>query len=295
MIRTLTTLFVLINFLLVLPVAGQESVVNVWPGDPPAWEAPEGAEADTTGPDGRQVAGRDVIRLGNVSTPQLYLYPAKDSETTVVICPGGGYSILAWDLEGTEIAEWFQKHGVSAAVLKYRVPTRNQSPRWKAPVQDIQRSVSMIRSGVFESLPSEHVGVLGFSAGGNATAHAATATERLYDAIDERDEASPVPDFAALIYAAYLNEGGKESMELADGLTVSKDTPPMFFAHAFDDRINCLGPIALFSKLKQNGIASALHVFSTGGHGFGGRDTGEAKDAWLSLCLAWMKDQQWVD
>jgi len=271
----------------------EPGVVDVWPGDPPQWKAPEADEGDTSQPDSRKVADRSVIRLGNVRTPQLYLYPANDSPTTVIICPGGGYSILAWDLEGTEIARWFQRHGVGAAVLKYRVPTRGEDTRWLAPVQDIQRSVSLIRSGGIDSLGTEHVGVLGFSAGGNASAHATTTTERHYEAVDQHDQVSPIPDFAALIYAAYLNQDG-QGTELASDLQVTENTPPMFIAHAFDDRISCLGPIALFTQLKQNGIASAMHIFSTGGHGFGGRDTGQAKDAWLPLCLAWMKDQGWV-
>ena len=278
-------------FALVCPTAtaSAQEVINVWPSEPPKWTAPTAAEADTSKPDSRSVAGRSVIRLGNVSTPQLFLYPAKDATAAVVICPGGGYSILAWDLEGTEIAEWFQSHGVSAAVLKYRVPTRQEDEQWLPPVQDVQRSLAILRGGAANGIQAEHVGVLGFSAGGNAATVTALATERHYKPIDELDKQSFRPDFAALIYPAYLTKQ-RDSEEMSDDVTVTESTPPMFFAHAFDDRLSCMGSVGLFSMLKRQGIPSSLHVFSTGGHGFGGRDTGSEKDLWLPLCRAWMKD-----
>ena len=140
-----------------------------------------------------------------------------------------------------------------------------------------------------ESIQSKNVGVLGFSAGGYTAAKAALATERLYDAIDKHDRISVIPDFAVLVYPAYLNES-KSSEKLSPEITVTENSPPMFFAHAFDDSHSCLGSVALFSELKQKNIPSSLHVFSAGGHGFGARDTQNEKDAWLSLLSAWLKD-----
>ncbi|MEL6109522.1 MAG: alpha/beta hydrolase [Planctomycetota bacterium] len=264
-------------------------VVGVWPGDPPQWTAPGSAELDTSTPDSRNVAGRSVVRLGNVSTPQLHLYPAENASATVVICPGGGYTILAWDLEGTEIAQWFQSRGVSAAVLKYRVPTRQEDERWLPPVQDVQRSLAIIRGGGAKGMTRKHVGVLGFSAGGNAATKTALATKRHYEPADDYDSQSYRPDFAALIYPAYLTKQ-YESDEMAEDIRVTDSTPPMFLAHAYDDRLSCMGSVGLFSMLKRQGIPSSLHIFATGGHGFGGRETGSEKDLWLPLCYRWLKD-----
>lgn len=264
--------------------------VRVWPGDPPEWTAPTGKEGDTSDPRSRQVAGRRVIRLGNVSTPELHLFPAENANTTIIICPGGGFTILAWDLEGTEIAEWLQKHGVSVAVLKYRVPTQDEEKKWVPPVQDLQRSISLVRSGSVPGMPTKNVGVMGFSAGGHTATRAALLTERLYDSVDEHDKVSATPDFAALVYTAYLTESRK-SYKLSPELKVTDQTPPMFFAHAFDDNITCMGSVALFAELKRNNVPSSLHVFSSGGHGFGARDTGNEKDQWLPLFKSWLTDR----
>lgn len=276
--------------------ASPVGVVQIWPGEPPQWNAPDQAEHDTSDADSQSVAGRPVIRLGFVSKPELHVYRAnslKQSDTAVVVCPGGGYSILAWDLEGTEIAEWLQGIGVTAAVLKYRVPTRDEEEKWLPPVQDIQRSISLIRSGAVKGFKPARVGVLGFSAGGNASARAATAPKRFYEAVDESDEASATPDFAVLIYPAWLVEK-EEPTKLIDDVKVTDQTPPMFLAHAFDDRITCLGSVTLFSELQRRNIAAALHVFAGGGHGFGARISGTADDHWPSLCESWMRDSGWL-
>ena len=271
--------------------AAQESasVLRVWPEAPPKWTAPGKPEADTSGPDSKQIAGKPLIRLGNVSEPQLHLFPAAGADTTIVICPGGGFSILAWDLEGTEIAKWLQGKGVNAAVLKYRVPTRDEDTKWLAPVQDTQRALSLIRSGTVESMKATHLGVMGFSAGGHTAARTTLAPKRMYDPVDDSDSASCKPDFAALIYTAYLTKD-RQSEEMVDDFEVTEDTPPMFLAHAFNDPLTCMGSVGLFTELKRHDIPSSLHIFSTGGHGFGGRDTGQEKDYWLPLLKAWMVD-----
>ena len=266
------------------------SVIPVWPSDPPKWNAPSGEEHDSSGPDGRTVAGRSVIRLTNVTRPELHVYPAKGSDTTVIICPGGGFSILAWDLEGTEVAEWLQQQGVNAAVLKYRVPTRDEDERWLAPVQDLQRSLALVRDGKIPELKAKHVGVMGFSAGGHTAARSTFAAERTYEPVDKSDSASIHPDFAALIYTAYLTVS-RESEVMTDGFSVTENTPPIFFAHAFDDRITPIGCVKLFAELKRNNVPASLHVFSTGGHGFGARKTDEEKDVWLGLFRSWLTDR----
>ena len=171
------------------------------------WDAPEEAERDITPVDGPTIAGKRVIRLSNVSSPELHIYPAggtKPSETAIIVCPGGGYKILAWDLEGTEIATWLQGLGVTAAVCKYRVPSpKENKDQWKPAVQDIQRSIGLLRSGAAGMTP-KYIGTVGFSAGGNASARAALAAERFYDRVDSSDDEKLNPDFAALIYPAGL-------------------------------------------------------------------------------------------
>lgn len=269
-------------------------VVRIWPQETPAWKAPTEPESDTSKPNSRSVAGLPVVRLGNVSNVELHLYPAENAETTIVICPGGGFSILAWDLEGTEIARWMQKQGINAAVLKYRVPTRNEAVKWLPAVQDAQRAIAMIRAGAIESMKSQNVGILGFSAGGHAATRTTFAKQRQYDVPrkDELVDGKPVsvkPDFAVLVYPAYLTTT-RDGEDLTDGLDVDENTPPIFFAHAFDDGLSCMGCVKLFSELKRKGVRSSLHIFSTGGHGFGGRDTNQEKDAWLPLSKAWLSD-----
>ena len=281
------------------PNSSANQVISVWPDAPPAWDSPSEEEKDTTGSDGRKVADQPVIRLGFVSKPELHVYrpakvnPSDSTETAVIICPGGGYSILAWDLEGTEIAQWLQSIGVTAIVLKYRVPTRSSETNWLAPVQDIQRSVSLVRSGTIQGISPKRVGVLGFSAGGNASARTATAEKRHYEPIDKVDDESAMPDFAVLVYPAWLVEKD-DPTKLIDDLHVKQSSPPMFFAHAADDRISCMGSVTLFHELKQKGVQSSLHIFASGGHGFGGRIAGKPTDAWRDLCATWMQNQGWL-
>lgn len=266
------------------------TVVRLWPGAPPAWSSPDAAESDTSGPDSRTVAGKAVVRLGNVSQPELHIYAAEGAETAIVLCPGGGFSILAWDLEGTEIAQWLQRRGVSVAVLKYRVPTRTADPKWLPPVQDAQRAVSLIRSGAVDSVTAANVGIMGFSAGGHTAVRTVFADKRLYESVDKADRSSHSVDFAALVYPAYLTKS-RDSEEMVDDFVVTEQTPPMFFAHAFDDPLTPMGSVGLFAELKRHNVPSSLHVFSSGGHGFGGRDTGEEKDLWLPLLKAWLDDR----
>lgn len=272
--------------------------IRLWPATPPGdADVKLGEEADTSGPDARQVAGKHVIRLGNVSTPTLEIYkpdPAIASGTSVIICPGGGHSILAYDLEGTEVAEWLQGIGVTAFVLKYRVPARPDRPRHEAAVQDGQRAVSMVRSRAAEwSLDPDKIGVLGFSAGGQTAALTALSKSRSYEQIDEIDQASAVPNFAILVYPAYLVT--KDSPpKLQPEVTVDKDSPPMFLVHAWDDPVTPQSSIQLASALKDAGVRSELHLFDRGGHGYGMRPTEVPVTRWPVLCEAWLNANGWL-
>src|SRR5687767_12170191 len=201
------TLFV---FLLtpLLAFAGQREI-PLWPGTAPGEKAEIGPEQDTTKPKDNLVADRPVIRLGNVSKPGITIYPAANAAKpgpAVVVFPGGGYHILAMDLEGTEVCEWLNSIGINAVLLKYRVPKRPGMERHKAALQDAQRSVGLVRSRAGElDIDPKQIGVLGFSAGGHlAAALSASASERIYALVDDADKTSCRPDFSILIYPAYL-------------------------------------------------------------------------------------------
>src|ERR1051325_8911524 len=189
----------------------------IWPKGAPGETPLPAAERDTTKPTDNLVAGRSVVRLGNVSTPTIAIYrPAKDKDTgaAVVVFPGGGYSILALDLEGTEVCEWLNSIGVTGVLLKYRVPKRAGLEKHTAALQDAQRAFGLLRHGAREwGLDSRRLGVLGFSAGAHLSAALCnSADQRSYPVLDPADRLSCRPDFAVLIYPAYLTVkewGGK--------------------------------------------------------------------------------------
>ncbi|HCS50060.1 alpha/beta hydrolase [uncultured Rubinisphaera sp.] len=274
-----------------------QEVLKVWPGKPSGPDREVGPEQDITKPTDRLIAGRRIIKLANVSTPEIHVYfpeESKQNGSSVVICPGGGFNILAWDLEGTEVAEWLNEIGVIAVVLKYRVPTRDQDPIWKAPVQDTQRAISLVRSKVKEwNLNADRVGVLGFSAGGHTAARAALTIERLYEPIDKSDENNFRPNSAMLIYPAYLND--KETSALAADLNVDESTPPMFIVHAFNDPISVEGSLLLSLELKRKNIPFDLHVYDTGGHGYGLRRIDDQPvTTWPDRCTDWLQRNGWL-
>ncbi len=268
-------------------------VVNLWPDQPPGDAIKTGPEQDVTKPTDRMVAGRRVVRLGNVATPQAHVFlPPKDNRngTAVIICPGGGFSILAWDLEGTEVAEWLNTLGVTGIVVKYRVPTRDRNPPFLAPVQDAQRAISIVRSRASEwGVTADRVGILGFSAGGAAAAMTTVKNgERAYSAADEIDKLGCRPDFAALVYAGGLFD--EKTGQLREGITVSKETAPVFFAHAQDDGVRLENSVLLFLALKKAGVPSELHIYDAGGHGYGIREVAEFPvTTWHIRCGEWLK------
>jgi acetyl esterase/lipase len=277
--------------------AHADEVIKLWPGTPPGPAREVGEEEDITKPEDRLIAGRRIIKLANVAMPEAHVYlPPKDkrSGSAVVVCPGGGFHILAWDLEGTEVAEWLTSIGVTAIVLKYRVPTGSVDPKWLQPVQDAQRTLSIVRSRAADwGLKTDQIGILGFSAGGHTAGRTALTTERLYEPVDEADRQPFLPDAAMLIYPAYF--ANKEETKLAEDLKVTKDSPKMFMVHAFDDPITVQSSLLLTSALKKAGVASELHVYDTGGHGYGLRPVdGQPVTMWPKRCDDWLKRNAWT-
>lgn len=273
--------------------AAEPIVVNLWPASPPGQARALPPEADLTKPDDPLIAGRRIIKLGNVTTPQIVVYRPESvpaNGAAVVICPGGGHHILAWDLEGTEVAEWLNTLGVTGIVLKYRVPHQNPEHRWHAAVQDAQRAMSLVRNRASEwGLDATRIGICGFSAGGETAALTSLFADRQYDVVDAVDALPSRPDFALLVYAAGLAE--KERPVLREYVTVTKDAPPMFFVHTWDDGVSVQNPLLLASALKQQDIPAELHLFATGGHGYGLRQTSEAVTHWPQRAGEWMRER----
>src|SRR5437773_3135999 len=213
--------------------ADQPLVVELWPGKAPDETGTIGAERVRMSPklDRKQVEVTEPTRMvTNVTRPTVTIYrPAKDKDigTAVLICPGGGYWNLYWQLEGEEVAAWLNTLGVSGIILKYRVPRRPDEPKnqpARRPLQDAQRAVSLVRSRAAEwGIDPKRIGIIGFSAGGHlAVATAAGFEKRAYEPQDDVDKASCRPDFAIAAYSGYLKD------ELARGLRIPTDTPPVF-------------------------------------------------------------------
>jgi acetyl esterase/lipase len=274
-------------------MAAEPLTLNLWPGKPPGETKELPPEADQTKPVDKLIAGRRIIKLGNVSTPQIAVYrpaPEKDTGAAVVICPGGGHHILAYDLEGTEVATWLNDIGVTAIVLKYRVPFRDPDQRSRAAVQDGQRAMSLVRSKAAEwKIDPQRIGMLGFSAGGQVAGMVSILNDqRQYEPVDEIDKVSSRPDFAVLIYPGGLDEKGQS--RLKDEVKVTKDAPPMFFVHAFDDNVSVLNTLLFAAELKKVNVPAEVHVYATGGHGYGLRHVeGQPVTDWPQPCAAWMK------
>lgn len=264
-------------------------LIDVWPGTVPGEKGDVPAETLST----HKHRGAPIQKYNNVTRPTLTVYKpdlAEDTGASVVICPGGGYQILAWDLEGTEVAAWLNSIGVTGVVLKYRVPRRKDRDKHVAPLQDAQRSVSLVRHHAKGwGLDPNRIGILGFSAGGHLSAAALTNYDnRHYKPVDEIDKVSCRPDFGVLIYPAYLVDEETKS-KLSPELQITKNTPPVFFAHAADDRVPAEGSVRFWQELRRNGVSSELHVFPSGGHGYGLRPSKFPVTDWHKLCGDWLK------
>lgn len=236
----------------------------------------------------------------NVTRPTITLFrPAKEKDThaAVIICPGGGYWNLYWQLEGEEVAKWASSIGMTGILLKYRVPRRPDEPKGepaRRPLMDAQRAVSLVRSKASEwGIDPQKIGIMGFSAGGHlAIATAISFEKRTYEPSDEIDKVSCRPDFSIPVYSGYLKH--KEKDELAPGLSVPKDTPPVFLVHGGDDIISPPEhSVYMYLALKQAGVPTELHIYATTAHDFGVRksDRGHPFDQWTDTCAHWLRQQ----
>ena len=280
------------------PGAAPEPIA-VWPGVAPGDKGDLGEEKDTTRPDPNLPPDSPdyIIRLGNVSKPTITVYkpPAdKDTGAAVVVCPGGAYQILAMNLEGTEVCRWLNSLGVTGVLLKYRVPARQGVERHAAALQDVQRAIGMVRHRAGEwKIDPNRIGVLGFSAGGHLAAAASNNfTERAYPAFDEADKVSCRPDFAVLVYPAYLVTKDDKA-KVAPELKVTDRTPPTIVAMTQDDPIGVEGAYAYALAMKNAKVPCEVHVYPVGGHGYGLRPSDNpVSTAWPVHVAEWMGAQR---
>lgn len=261
---------------------------------------PTGLPSDATKLDEKQIA--DLKEKQNQSShvlyvdqPTLTVYQPDEEKRNgcaVVICPGGGYHVLAWQHEGIELAEWFNSIGVTAFILKYRVPRRHPEKIHWEPMQDVQRAIRVVRHNADKyNIDPKRIGTLGFSAGGHLTVMSGVQYEtKSYEPVDEADKLSCRPDFMCPIYAAYLGEGYRDNVaELGSLVTVDKDTPPTFMAVTADDSMRGAQAALLFARLNENNVAAEVHVYSKGGHGYGIRKSEMPVSKWHHQLEAWLK------
>lgn len=284
-----------------LIAADKPLVVDVWPGDAPDAIGKIGAEKTLMSPrlDHKQVEVTEPTRMvTNVSQPTITICrPPKDNATgtAMLICPGGGYWNLYWQLEGEEVAAWLNSQGITGIILKYRVPRQPDEVKTepaRRPLLDAQRAVSLVRSNAKQwGIDPQRIGIIGFSAGGHLALATATRFEqRAYPKIDAVDEVSCRPDFAVLCYPGYLKAKDKE--ELAPWLHIPAGTPPIFLAHGGDDLISSPEQsVVAYLALKQAGIPAELHIYASTAHDFGVRASDNPCSAWTEACVAWLKHQ----
>jgi acetyl esterase/lipase len=282
-------------------LAGTPLVVDLWPDQAPEESGNLSAERVVMSPqlDRKQVEVTESTRMiTDVSKPTLTIYrPARENSTgtATLICPGGGYWNLYWQLEGEEVAAWLNSIGVTGIILKYRVPRRPDEPKGepaRRPLQDAQRAVSLVRSKAIEwGIDPQRIGMVGFSAGGHlAIATATSFNERTYRPLDDIDQLSCRPDFAIAVYSGYLK--AKDKDELAPGLRVPAGSPPVFLAHGGDDLISSPeNSVLMYLALKKAGVPAELHVYATAAHDFGARAVAHPCSTWTNACANWLKHQ----
>jgi acetyl esterase/lipase len=275
------------------PSAGH-SQIPIWPNGAPgaAKAASAAAEADTTTAKDNLIAGKPLIRLGNVSVPTITYYApkhAKGPAPAIVVFPGGGYHILAMDLEGTEVCDWLNEAGLVCVLLKYRVPDSGPFPKSSAALQDAQRAVGLVRQHASDwGIDPKKVGVLGFSAGGHLVAALSTHFDkRLYDRVDGADDLSCRPDFAVVIYPGYLALADKNMAPNPD-IEPTAQTPPTFLVQAEDDPVHVENATTYFLQLKKAKVPAELHIYSEGGHGYGLRRTTLPVTTWPDTMEIWL-------
>ena len=238
-----------------------------------------------------------VVRLTNVTEPMITIFkPEKPNGAAVLVCPGGGYSILAYEHEGSQVCDYLNTIGVTGVLLKYRVPRRDPNDPSREPLQDAQRAMGILRHRAAEwGIDPQRIGVLGFSAGGHLTVMLSLhANERTYTPDPALDVDDATPNFAIPVYPAYLVDK-KDAYQLLPGFPVTKKSPPMCFVHASDDSWSATASALLYMEYKKQGIDCELHIYAKGGHGFGMKKSGQPVNEWPTRVVEWMRSMGYLD
>ena len=256
----------------------------------------------------KQELGLDgILRISNITNPSFSVFvpTAKPNGTAVIICPGGGYGILAFDHEGTDVAKVLNEWGVSVFVLKYRLPSNSSMfDRSIGPLQDLQRAIQMLRQDAQKwNINPKKIGIMGFSAGGHLAATAGTHFNKSF--IDNKEQINLRPDFMILIYPvislteALTHHGSRDALlgktpsleqikEYSNELQVSKETPSCFLVHCNDDKVvKVQNSLSFYEVLQNNKISSVLHIYEKGGHGFGMYNR-SIKNEWMDKLEDWL-------
>jgi acetyl esterase/lipase len=272
--------------------------VRIWPGKIPDAQPVAGAETVATETKSL-VAGKPWTYVGKVSQPTMTVYSpqGKNTDAAVVVFPGGGYWILAIDLEGTEVCDWLISKGITCILLKYRVPGEGLFPQSgaypKSPMalEDAQRTMGLVRFHAAEwGIDPHKIGVLGFSAGGHLVAAISTHfRRRLYTAIDAADKESCRPDFAVALYPGHMLEHSSKDFSLNPYIPVTRNTPPTFLLQAEDDPVDSVkNSLVYYAALQKAGVPAEIHLYAHGGHAFGLRRTNFPITEWPQLVESWL-------
>ena len=267
--------------------------LDLWPHVAPGAPPNPAPEVDTTTSKDNLIAGKPVVRLGNVSVPNLTVYSPKEKNTgaAVVVFPGGAYHILAIDLEGAEVCDWLNGVGITCILLKYRVPDSGPYPKSSAALQDAQRALGMVRAHAGEwHIDPSRIGVLGFSAGAHLAAALGTHFEkRLYDRVDAADSSSCRPDFTIIVYPGYLALA-EQNFAANPDIHATSHTPPTFIVQAEDDPVHVENSTVYFLALKNAKVPAEMHIYANGGHGYGLRRRPDLPvTAWPKLVETWLQ------
>ena len=274
--------------------------IPIWPGAAPDARSMTGPENMQSTGTRSLVADKPWLAVERVSRPTMTVYSPKGKNTgaAVIVFPGGGYEILAIDLEGTEVCDWLVSKGITCVLLKYRVPAPRSAPNWGAypqspmALEDAQRTIGLVRLHAAEWHIDPHkVGVLGFSAGGHLVAATSVHFDkRLYPGIDAADKQSCRPDFAVALYPGHLLVK-KGSLELNPDIAthITAQTPPTFLLQNENDEVDSVwDSLTYYAGLKKAGVPVEFHSYAEGGHAFGLRRTKYPTTAWPQLVETWL-------
>ena len=268
-------------------IAAEPLTLKLWPDGPPTPMAPQ---SDATRKAIQSHGGITPTRVSDVTDPTITIFrPEKANGAAVVVAPGGGYMFLSYASEGTQVCDWLTSNGVTAILLKYRTPTRDEKDPSTLPVQDAHRALGLVRHHAAEwGIDPQRVGILGFSAGGNLAGHVAwDRTPRTYAPVPALDD-SRGPDFLVFVYGGgFLDPADKTKFR--ESFTFPADAPPAFFLVAHDDKSNPFEAAMLYLEYKKRDLPAELHIFTKGGHGFGMRDEKNPINHWPERCAEWIQ------